>query len=145
MNAENPMFTILEKIPLFKDLTEESSRLISQKITLEYYPKNHLIFREGDQGEAMYIVKKGLVKIYRGDEKDPDEQDQIAVLADNAFFGEMALVSDNPRNANAETLEDSEVFVLKKDDFHNLVTNNPSLAEQISSEFIHRVKENMHK
>lgn len=145
MNTNNPMFAILEKIPLFKDLTEESSKLISQKITLEYYPKNHLIFREGDEGDAMYIIKKGSVKIYRGPEEDPDEQDQIAVLTENSFFGEMALVSEKPRNASAKTMEDSEIFVLKKDDFYNLVTNNPSLAEQISSEFIQRIKENMHK
>lgn len=145
MNNQNPMFAILEKVPLFKDLTEESSKLISQKITLEYYPKNHLIFHEGDTGDAMYIIKKGSIKIFHGDEKDPDEQEQIAVLTDNSFFGEMALVSEKPRNANAQTLENSEVFVLKKDDFYQIITNNPSLAEQISSEFIQRVKENMRK
>jgi len=145
MNTQNPMFAILEKVPLFKDLTQDSSKLISQKITLEYYPPEHVIFHEGDEGDAMYIIKKGAVKIFHGDDTDPDEQEQIAVLTDNSFFGEMALVSEKPRNANAQTLENSEIFVLKKDDFYKLITNNPSLAEQISSEFIQRVKENMRK
>lgn len=145
MNSNNPIFAILEKIPLFEDLTEESSNIISSKITLEYYPKNHLIFSEGDEGDAMYIIKNGSVKIFRGPAEDPDEQEEVAVLNNNAFFGEMALVSDKPRNASAKTIDDSEIFRLKKDDFYNLVTNNPSLAEQISSEFISRVKENMRK
>lgn len=145
MNSNNPIFAILEKIPLFEDLTEESSNIISSKITLEYYPKNHLIFSEGDEGDAMYIIKNGSVKIFRGPAEYPDEQEEVAVLNNNAFFGEMALVSDKPRNASAKTIEDSEIFRLKKDDFYNLVTNNPSLAEQISSEFISRVKENMRK
>lgn len=143
MNPENPIFHIIEKIPLFKDLSEESSQLIIDNITLEYYPAQHQIFSQGDEGDAMYIVKKGLVKIFQGPKDDPDEQLVLATLSDNAFFGEMALVSEKPRNANAATLEESEIFVLKKDDFYNLINNNPNLAEQISSEFIQRIKENM--
>lgn len=142
MNKESPIFHILEKVPLFKDLNEDSYKLIMDNITLEYYPKNHMIFSFGDQGDAMYIIKKGFVKIFQGPTDDPDEQTVLATLSDNSFFGEMALISDKSRNANALTLEESEIFVLKKSDFDNLVTNNPSLAEQISSEFIQRIKSN---
>lgn len=142
MENINPMFNILEKIPLFKDLTDESKTLICNNITLQYYPKNHMIFKAGDAGDAMYIIKKGYVKIYLGDSTDPDEQTILANLTDNAFFGEMALVSEKPRNANAMTMAESEVFILKKDDFNNLISNNPALAEQISTEFISRVKSN---
>jgi len=142
MEQTNPMYGILEKIPLFKDLTDESKALICNNITLQYYPKNHMIFKLGDAGDAMYIIKKGYVKIYLGDSNDPDEQTILANLTDNAFFGEMALVSEKPRNANALTMADSEVFILKKDDFNNLISNNPSLAEQVSTEFISRVNSN---
>jgi len=142
MDQQNPMFNILEKIPLFKDLNDESRNLICSNITLQYYPKNHKIFKVGDAGDAMYIIKKGLVKIYLGESEDPDEQTIMATLTDNAFFGEMALVSEKPRNANALSLTESEIFMLKKDDFNNLILNNPSLAEQISTEFISRIKQN---
>jgi CRP-like cAMP-binding protein len=142
MTTTNPMFNILEKIPLFKDLTDESKDLICRDITLQYFPKKHKIFKLGDIGDAMYIIKTGLVKIYLGESDDPDEQTILAELSDNGFFGEMALVSDKPRNANAVAMVDSEIFMLKKEDFNNLITNNPGLAEQISSEFISRVKAN---
>jgi len=142
MENTNPMFNILEKIPLFKDLTDDSKSLICNNITLQYYPKNHMIFKLGDSGDAMYIIKNGYVKIYLGDSLDPDEQTILANLTDNAFFGEMALVSEKPRNANAMSMVESEVFILKKDDFNNIITNNPALAEQISTEFISRVKSN---
>jgi CRP-like cAMP-binding protein len=144
MNNENPVFHILERVPFFKGLNEESTNLIVNKITLEYYPADHLLFSQGDKGDTMYIIKKGQVKIFQGPKDDKDEQIVLATLADNSFFGEMALVSEKPRNASAITLEESEIFILKKDDFYNLITNNPSLAEQISSEFIHRIRENMH-
>ncbi len=142
MNNPNPIFNILEKIPLFKDLTEESYNLISENITLEYYPKHHKIFSEGDPGDALYIIKSGVVRIYHGDDENPDNQVEIATLSKDTFFGEMALVSEKPRNANAMVEEDAEIFILKKNDFNNLINENPSLAEQISSEFIQRIKEN---
>lgn len=142
MDNPNPIFNILEKIPLFKDLTEESYKLITNNITLEYYPKHHKIFSEGDPGDALYIIKRGVVKIYQGDDEDPDNQVVIATLSNDSFFGEMSLVSEKPRNANAMVEEEAEIFVLKKEDFNNLINENPSLAEQVSSEFIQRVKEN---
>ena len=121
MDNDKTIFTILEKIPLFKDLTEESGKLITSNITLEYFPTNHTIFNKGDQGDAMYIIKKGQVKIFQGSTEDPDEQTLLAELTDNDFFGEMALVSNSPRNASAMTMAESEVFVLKKDDFYKLI------------------------
>ncbi|MBN1495089.1 cyclic nucleotide-binding domain-containing protein [Candidatus Peregrinibacteria bacterium] len=142
MEDINPMLNILAKIPLFKDLSDDSKNLILNSITLQYFPKGHKVFNKGDAGDAMYIIKKGLVKIYLNDSDDPDEQTILAELADNAFFGEMALVSEKPRNANAVCMIDSEIFMLKKDDFNSLITNNPSIAEQISTEFITRVKSN---
>jgi CRP-like cAMP-binding protein len=142
MDDPNPIFNILEKIPLFKDLTEESYKLITSNITLEYYPKHHKIFSEGDPGDALYIIKRGVVKIYQGDYENPDNQLVIATLSNDSFFGEMSLVSEKPRNANAMVEEEAEIFVLKKEDFNNLINENPSLAEQVSSEFIQRVKEN---
>lgn len=142
MDNSNPIFNILEKIPLFKDLTEESYDLITKNITLEYYPRHHKIFSEGDAGDALYIIKRGVVRIYQGSDEDPDNQIEIATLSNDTFFGEMALVSEKPRNANAMVEEDAEILILKKDDFDNLINENPSLAEQISSEFIQRIKEN---
>ncbi|MFC1656052.1 cyclic nucleotide-binding domain-containing protein [Patescibacteria group bacterium] len=142
MDNPNPIFNILEKIPLFKDLTEESYNLITNNITLEYYPKHHKIFSEGDPGDALYIIKRGVVRIYQGSDENPDDQVEIATLSNDTFFGEMALVSEKPRNANAMVEEEAEIFVLKKDEFKNLINENPSLAEQVSSEFIQRIKEN---
>jgi len=142
MNGENPIFHILETIPLFEDLTKESYELIANDITLQYYPPNLNLFSKGDPGEAMYIIKKGSVKIYQGDQNAPDEQREIAILEAGDFFGEMALVSETTRNANAITVGECEIFILKKEDFDRLIAQNPSLAEQISSEFIQRLRQN---
>ncbi|MFC1599519.1 cyclic nucleotide-binding domain-containing protein [Patescibacteria group bacterium] len=143
MNETNPIMEILKTIPLFENLNEESAQLISSNITLEYFPENHVIFNQGDPGIAMYIIKHGQIRIYQGNSDDIDSQVELANLTDNSFFGEMALISEKERNANAVAVIESEVFVLKKDDFYKLVNENPDLTEQIGKEFINRIKENM--
>lgn len=143
MNETNPILELLKTIPLFADLNNESAQLISSNITLEYFPENHVIFNQGEAGDGMYIIKKGQIRIYQGNSDDVDSQVDLATLTDNSFFGEMALISETPRNANAVALVESEVFVLKNNDFYKIINENPNLTEQIGKEFINRIKENM--
>lgn len=132
---------ILQKIPLLAELNEADHHEIVKRITLEYYPQKHIIFREGDAGDAFYIIKRGVVRVFH-EAKDSQEQ-EMAMLGDNDFFGEMALISDKPRNATTMTMEESEVFKLTKEDFLALVSSNPDMAGRISSEFLKRLKLNL--
>ena len=141
--SENPIVDILKQIPFFQDLNEEDHTQIINNITLEYYPANHLVFKQGDPGDGLYIIKSGKVKIFQGPAESPLEQHVLAELEANAFFGEMSLVSDKPRNASALTLENCEIFVLKKEDFMKLVQSTAGFAEKISNEFIDRTKKNV--
>jgi len=132
---------ILKQLDLFKDLNEKDHAEIIKRITLEYYPKNHILFHEGDAGGNFYIIKRGMVRIYHETDGKPTDQD-TATLGNGDFFGEMALIGDKPRNNSAQTIEESEIFVLKKDDFINLVSSDPNMASRISNEFIKRIKIN---
>ena len=109
---------------------------------MELYPANHIIFNENDAGDVFYIIKKGMVRVYHKAE-DPDDEKELAVLGDNDFFGEMALISEKPRNATTKTIEETECFVLRKEDFIQLVSSNPNMASRISGEFLKRLKINM--
>lgn len=133
---------ILKKIPLLADLNEEDHKEIIKHIEMQYYPAHKVIFNEGDPGDAVYIIKRGVIRIFHPGE-DPVEDKEIAMLGDNDVFGEMAIISEKPRNASAQTMEESEIFVLKKDDFIQLVSSNPNMASRISSEFLKRFKINL--
>jgi CRP-like cAMP-binding protein len=132
---------ILKQLEIFQGLNEADHAEIIKRITLEFYPKNHVLFHEGDAGDSFYIIKRGMVRIYR---EAPDSQADrdTATLGNGDFFGEMALIGDKPRNNSAQTLEESEVFKLKKDDFINLVSSDPNMASRISNEFLKRMKLN---
>lgn len=133
---------ILKQIPLMAELNEQDHKEIIKHITLEYYPKEYTVFKEGDAGDSFYIIKKGLVRVFHKGH-DGDDDTEVSMLGDNDFFGEMALINEKPRNATTQTTEETEVFKLRKDDFIELVSNNPEMASRISSEFLRRFKSNL--
>lgn len=133
---------ILKKIPLLSELNEDDHKEIIKHIEMQYYPAHQVLFNEGDAGNAVYIIKRGVVRIYHPG-ADSTEEQEVAMLGDNDVFGEMAIISEKPRNASAQTMEESEIFVLKKDDFVQLVSSNPNMASRISSEFLRRFKINL--
>lgn len=135
MTNEEILTKIVQSIPLFANLNPKDNKEIIENIILKFYPKDTIIFNEGDEGDALYIIKQGVIRIYKLGKN-------ITELKDNDFFGEMALISDKPRVATAKTLTNTEIFVLKKTDFMKLISNDPNMAGKISYEFIHREKEN---
>jgi len=118
------MIEILKKIPFFAELSEEDLKAIGQKVQMQYFGPDQIIFEQGDYGEEMYIIKRGKVQVLR-------DYSIIAVLSDNAFFGEMALVSEEPRNATVKAVEETEALVISKPDFRELLENKPSIAYEV--------------
>lgn len=135
------ILNILKQIPLLEELNEDDHKEIIKRITLEFFPKDYMVFKEGDPGDAFFIIKKGMVRVYHEND-DPTEEKDVAALGDNDFFGEMALISEKPRNATVKTTAETEVFKLTKDDFINLVSSTPGMANKISNEFLDRFKMN---
>lgn len=124
-----------------EDLNEDDHREIITRITLEFFPKGHMIFKEGDPGDSFYIIKRGMVRVFHKAD-DPADEIEVAMLGDDDFFGEMALISEKPRNASTQAVEDTEAFKLIKDDFINLVSTSHGMASRISDEFLRRFKIN---
>ena len=137
------LMPILKKIPLFSGLDENIHRDIIERIVLMYYPASYDLFKEGDAGDALYLIKNGSVEIFHAPKNEDEEPKIVATINDGGFFGEMALVTDEPRNASAKTLIDSEIFILSKEDFKRLLESNQTLAEQISVTVVKRTDENL--
>lgn len=132
---------ILKKIPLFADLSEAEHKEIIKNIVLNYFPVGYTFFKQGDSDGSMFIIKHGTVKVSRRDSA-ANEEKEIAVLSDNDFFGEMALVLNEPRNATVTAVSECEVFQLKKEDYIKLIESSPTMASHVSTEFLAREKQN---
>lgn len=133
----NLILQILKSVPLFQSLTEEEHMSIIQHVTMQYFPAHYSLFKEGELGSAMYIIKSGMVRIF-------NPSGDIASLGEGDFFGEMALIEDHSRNASAETLSDCEIFVLNKEDFASLLQKSPEIFRKVTEAYQARKQENSH-
>jgi len=92
---------------------------------LTHFKKGHVLFKEGEDGEDMYIVQSGRVAIKK---KMKDGDATLAVLEKGDFFGEMAILERMPRSASAEMVEDGDLIVIAGEIFGDMIKANPEIA-----------------
>lgn len=116
----------LRAVPLFAHLKDDDLERIAQVARERSYPKNSVIVFEDDPGDTLFVVLKGQVKVVLVGE---DGREVIlSTMTGNDFFGEMALIDDEPRSAHVIAMEDSELLVVRREDFQNQLTESPKIA-----------------
>lgn len=116
----------LRRVPLFAHLTDAELERIGAVVREKSYPKNSVILFEQDPGDALYLVASGQVKVVLIGE---DGREVIlAILHEGDFFGEMALIDDQPRSAHVIATADSHLLVLRRDDFYTCLEQTPRIA-----------------
>ena len=124
----HPLQTFFSKVRIFSALnTEELNDLLRaiQPVTLS--AGDHL-FRQGDPGDALYVVQEGQLEIYVQDE---DRDITLAVLEKGAVLGEVALLDGAPRSASVRAQADTELFRLDRGEFDFLRRNLRPAAYQV--------------
>ncbi len=123
VNSMHDTYELLaRKIHFFNGLNpEDVAKIFSQGKVIEAKPAE-MLFNKGDEGDIMYVILNGRVKIRAGTK-------QIAILQTGDIFGEMALVSDAPRSAAAITVTQSNLLRLSFDDIRNNLP--PHVATQL--------------
>ncbi len=115
------------------DLKEIKS--LSEKIK---YSKDELVFSEGDEASAFYIIDQGSVSVFY-DDKGKDKE--LCVLNENDYFGEMAIYNQDKRSASVKALEQSCLLKIEKDKFIKFVDQHPRLSEKIQNNLQQRNEE----
>jgi len=105
---------------------------------LKHFPKGHVLFHEGDEGEEMYILRAGKVAIKK---RVPHGEVTLAVLEKGDFFGEMAILERMPRSASAEMVEDGDLVVIGSDVFGDMIKNTPEIAVRMLRKYSIRLRE----
>lgn len=86
-------------------------------------PEGAVVFRQGDRGDRMYLVEEGAVDLYRNDEYG--RVHRLATIDAGGYFGELALLSDQPRAATAQCATQSELLTISGRDLKRLLTESP--------------------
>jgi uncharacterized membrane protein len=128
----------LRSVPLFASLDDMAARHLRSLLLVRDIKTNTTIFNAGDRGDSLCLIESGRVRISVTDEDG--KQVILAELATGDFFGEMALVDDKPRSADATVIDDARLAVLSRDDFLSFVRGNPDVAVEMISAVSHRLR-----
>ncbi|GBD98576.1 cAMP receptor protein [bacterium BMS3Abin07] len=128
---------------LMDGLEEENLKKIAEFVELVRFSRGDNIFKEGDPTKGIYMVRKGSVEINK---VTPDGWKQkLALLKENHFLGELSVVEDKETHgANAEVLEDAELFLIAKEKFIEMETTDPSLMAKIMKTIARVASRNVH-
>jgi serine/threonine protein phosphatase PrpC/CRP-like cAMP-binding protein len=120
---------ILARMPLFRALNDREILRLLQVVEVHPYKDADVVIREGDRGEELFIVLTGSVKVMRG-------ETELARLKPGDHFGEMALVRNQPRSATVLSDLDSELMVIRRTDFFDILRNEHQLAVKLLWQFL---------
>ena len=115
---------ILKSVDLFKSIPAENLSRVAQITNEVSYDANSSIFAEGDYGDSLFIVVDGNVRIHKG-------QQELAMLGKGTCLGEMALLDDEPRSADATVTEDSTLFQIEQEGFYEVMGSQSDIMEGI--------------
>ena len=128
----------LRSVPLFASLDDDAATDLRNLLSEKTVAQNTLLFRQGETGNAMYLIESGRVRISIHDD---DKQEVIlAELAQGDFFGEMSIIDGRQRSADAHVIEDSRLAVLSRDAFLSFVRTKPDVALEMLSALTDRLR-----
>jgi rhodanese-related sulfurtransferase len=127
MAEDNSRAEILVRSAIFRELPKAALDAVTQVAQSLVMPSQAVIFREGDPGDCLYIIGSGRVRVFRRDDKGMDID--LSLLGPGEAFGEMALLTDEPRSASVEVLEEAHLMMLSKDDFDRILRDFPDTAK----------------
>lgn len=127
-----PHLEKLHTLSLFVSLSPSELAIVDGLLHERHYIKDEVIFDQGEDGKALYIVVDGEVLICRQGEQ---ESERIVKLGTGTFFGELALLDDSPRSAQARAATNCDLIVFFRDDFLSLLDTHSRIGSKIERQF----------
>jgi len=132
-----PLFermAFLRTVPIFEQMPGSELRRVAEMLSSVEVPAGEVIFKKGDPGESLYIVRRGAVSI-----RDGEVELSLAKAGD--FFGELALLDNEPRSADAVATEDAGLVRLHGADFRELMARRPQIQERVLRVLVRRLRD----
>jgi len=128
----------LSTVPLLSGLGSADLVRFAEDARERPYPKGSVILFEDDPGDSLFIVREGRVKVVLVGE---DGREVIlGMLGVGEHFGELSLIDSRPRSAHVIAVEDSQLIVLRREDFRRRVEESPAIAWALLQEMSRRLR-----
>ncbi|MFL0800184.1 MAG: cyclic nucleotide-binding domain-containing protein [Agarilytica sp.] len=129
---------MLNNVSLFANLPQKSLYELEQLSVLRRYPKNTILFIEGDESTHLYVIKEGKVSVSVAGEDGREVV--LNHMSEGEYFGELALLDGKPRSATVRTITQCEVIAVSRNSFQDLLRTNPDFVIQVTAELTSRVR-----
>ncbi|MBN2174583.1 MAG: cyclic nucleotide-binding domain-containing protein [Bacteroidales bacterium] len=133
-NIIDDLVELLGKVKIFSETDESSLAEIAAELKEVKIRKGLAIFHKGDEGDAMYIIKSGSVRIHDGNHV-------LSRLEEGQVFGEFALFDKESRSASVTAEDLTTLLVLEQDDFYRIMADKPGVIKGVLKKVIQRIRE----
>jgi len=128
----------LKLVPIFSDLDEGTIEQILQVGVRKTFSKHSYVLFENETGSALFVIIKGKVKVSRVN--DDGKEVILTILNESDFFGEMSILDGLSRSANVIAMEDSDLFIIQRSEFLDLIQNHPEISIALLQELTQRLR-----
>jgi CRP/FNR family cyclic AMP-dependent transcriptional regulator len=128
----------LKYVPIFSELNDATIEQISKIGIRKKFKKDSVVLFEHETGSALFVIVEGKVKISRV--SDDGREVILTILNDSDFFGEMAILDGLSRSANVTAMEDSELYIIQRNDFIGLLQTHPEISIALLKELTQRMR-----
>ncbi|HTL48604.1 MAG TPA: patatin-like phospholipase family protein [Verrucomicrobiae bacterium] len=128
----------LEDIPIFSSLTPAEQKIIEKKARLLEYKRGDIVYEEGTEADAFYVVSAGRFRLFNRPRGDRPEQTLLNFYRGD-HFGETSLLTGRPHSATVEAKSDGLILKLEKKDFLRLVNEMPAISLHLNRSLGHRL------
>ena len=135
---ERSLRTHLRQVSIFSALPDQDLDDLVSRIKLRSFKKGEVIIRQGDEGDSLYLVRSGFVKVSLG---ELDHEKILTYLRDGSYFGETALIRGEKRNANVIAMTPVEAVQIFKADVEHILAKNPQILEEFERAVSEHAKE----
>jgi CRP-like cAMP-binding protein len=126
--------TALASVPLFQGIAEESmTRLAAVTGEVDFEPGQFIVL-QGQVGTGLYVILEGSARVVRG-------TDELALLGPNDFFGELAVIDQQPRSASVQAVDRTRCLALASWDLLDLLETDPKLALNLIRAMVARIRD----
>jgi hypothetical protein len=130
---------LIRQVPIFAQLDADDLEQLAAIVEDRRIDEGRDLFREGDAGDAVYLVVNGQVRVYVGGANGAPET-TLAELGPGACIGEMAVLDASPRSASVRALERTRALRVPGEGFKQLLGERPEISEAIVAELVRRMR-----
>jgi CRP/FNR family cyclic AMP-dependent transcriptional regulator len=128
----------LSRISLFSELSPDELAVIARRLKEQSFDAAEVIFKQGEPGDAMFIIRSGRVRIYSQDESGKELT--LNVYEKGEYFGEFSIIDGEPRSASAEAVDPTESLVLRNQDLIGSLGDHPEIAISLMRGLVSRLR-----